>query len=234
MKYGFRAFCMMVFLMGAISFSSGLIRQKSEVEPSRPYVGVYFEAQTTPEGKMTITGWRTRYVKANGEFRIVMHGSDAAAAFAGDANAFSGASSPVYVKSSEGSFVKASGADDRKSMSPPPPVNLENTEKIFHSHNFLKNHAQFVRMDKVAGFEVYVMRSVNQENPNYWSEDSVSPLTGRIPLRSVIHNADGTLYTIEAVRVEFKDVPDNLNEDIKSLPHTGKLGEKMTETPKNQ
>jgi hypothetical protein len=52
-------------------------------------------------------------------------------------------------------------------------------------------------------------------------------------LRIVTHQPDGGLYTLEAVKVEFKDVPDNLNDDIQSLPNTGKLGDKNA-SPKNK
>jgi hypothetical protein len=188
-------------------------------------VAVFFEAQTAPDGKMTITGWRTKYVKANGDFRTVMHGTDAAAAFSGSTTAFSGTSSPIYAKTSEGVFAKAAGSDERKATSSSAP---EDVEKMFHSHSQLKNSSQFVRMDKVAGLDVYVMRMENEEHPNYWTEVSVSPLTGRNPLRVVTHQPDGTLFILEAAKVEFKDVPDNLNDDIKALPNTGKLGDNST------
>jgi hypothetical protein len=227
MKNIFRALCLIVFIIGIISFSLGWQKRQNDTEPSRPYVAVFFEAHTTPDGKMTITGWRTKYVKANGEFKTVMHGPDAAIAFAGDANAFSGTSSPVYAKTSEGTFIKASDGEERKAMSPAAP---DSTEKLFHSHSFLKNHGQFVRMDKVAGLDVYVMKSVNNENPEYWFEYSVSPLTGRNPLRVVTHQPDGSLFILEAAKVEFKDLPDNLNDDIKSLPNTGKLSDKTSST----
>jgi hypothetical protein len=58
-------------------------------------------------------------------------------------------------------------------------------------------------------------------------------LTGGSPLRIVTHQPDGGLYTLEAVKVQFKDVPDNLNDDIQSLPNTGKLGDKNA-SPKNK
>jgi hypothetical protein len=225
MKKEFRVFCLIVFGIGILSFSLASEKRKSDVEPSRSFVAVYYEANSTPDGKKTITGWRTKYVKANGEFRIVVHGSDAAAAFAYDTAGSSGTSSPVFAKTSEGVFAKASGPYERKSIGL---AASESEENLFHSHSFLKNHRQFVRMDRVAGFEVYVFRAVSEENPNYWIENSISPLTGRTPLRIVSHELDGTEYMIEAVKVEFKDVPDNLNEDIKSLPNTGKLGDKTT------
>lgn len=227
MKYGFRALCLLVFTIGMISFSWGWVKRQNDIEPMRSFVAVFYEAHTTPDGKMTITAWRTKYVKANGDFRTVMHGLDAAAAFAGDARAFSGTSAPLYIRTSEGTFAKASGGDERKSMTPAPPGS-ENLENLFHSRSFLKNHGQFVRMDKVAGLDVYVFREVNEAYPEYWTEVSHSPSTGTNPLRIVAHQPDGSLFTLEAVKVEFRDVPDNLNEDINSLPNTGKLGDKTT------
>jgi hypothetical protein len=223
MKRVFRALSLVILLAGLLSFSLAWEKRKRDIEPARSYVAVFFEAQTAPDGKMTISGWRTKYVKANGEFRTVMHGSDAAAAFSGSTNAFSGTSSPIYANTSEGVFAKASGSDGRKATSSSAPEDLE---KMFHSHSLLKSSDQFVRMDKVAGLDVYVMRMENAENPGYWTEVSVSPLTGRSPLRVVTHQPDGTLFTLEAAKVEFREVPDNLNDDIMSLPDTGKLGDK--------
>lgn len=80
-------------------------------------------------------------------------------------------------------------------------------------------------MDKYLGLEVYVLRV---EAEGYWIENYHSPLTGITPLRMVMHQLEGTEYTTETVKVEFRDVPDNLNDDIKSLPNTGKLGDKTT------
>jgi hypothetical protein len=74
-------------------------------------VTVSYVAESTPDGKKTITAWRTRYVKANGEFREVMHGLDEAAAFAYDAAGASGTSLTVLAGTAEGVFVKPSGVE---------------------------------------------------------------------------------------------------------------------------
>jgi hypothetical protein len=230
MKNVFRSLCLVIFLVGIITFSLGWEKRKSDTEPSQSYVVVYFESHTTPDGKMAISNWRTTYVKANGEFTTVFQGSDASAAFSNDATGLPGTSSPVYAKTSEGTFTKETDSSERKSMSMAAP---ESIEPLYHSHSFLKNSKNFARMDKVAGLDVYVLKTVSEENSNYWTETSVSPLTGSMPLRAVIHQPDGNIYTIEAVKVEFKGVPDNLNDDIQSLPSTGKFGEKQATTPKN-
>lgn len=224
MKNVFRSLCLVVFLVGIITFSWGWEKRKTDTEPARSYVAVYFESHTTPDGKMTISNWRTTYVKANGDFKTVFHGADASAAFANDATGLPGTSSPVYAKTSEGTFTKDIGSGERKSLSQAAPESLE---QLYRSHSFLKNSKNLVRMDKVAGFDVYVLKTVNEENPNYWVETSVSPLTGRMPLRAVVHQADGNIYTVGAVKVEFKDVPNSLNDDIEALPNTGKSGEKQ-------
>ena len=83
-------------------------------------------------------------------------------------------------------------------------------------------------MDKCLGLDVYVLRT---NADGYWVEVSYSPLTGRVPLRIVMHQLDGNEATIETVQLDFRDVPDDLNEDIKSLPNTGKVGNQSTAKP---
>jgi len=231
MKNRFRALCLIVFVIGIMSVSLAWQKRESDAEPSRPFVAVSYLAESTPDGKMTITSWRTRYVKANGEFRQVMHGTDKAAAFAYNAQGSPGTSSPVLSGTNEGVFIKPSDSTERKSLGSDAAEKSwdasapEEIHKRFHSHSHLRNHPEFVRMDKYLGFEVYVMRTVAD---GYWVENSYSPLTGRFPLRMVMHQLDGNEYTIETVKVEFRDVPDNLNEDVKALLHTGNLGDKNT------
>jgi hypothetical protein len=234
MKKGFQALCLIVFGIGALSLSLAWGKKQNDIEPSRPFVVVYYEAESTPDGHKTITSWRTRFVKANSEFKIVMHGSDEAAAFADSATGPSETSSTVIVGMPEGVYVKPFGSTERKSVSPAPvnaseiPLDTtgpEKQDKQFHSHSFLRNHPEFVRMDKVAGFEVYVLKVVT---PEYWVENCYSPLTGRIPLRSVLHQLNGTEYITETAKIEFRDVPENLNDDIKALPNTGYIGDKSS------
>lgn len=236
MTKGFRLFSLIVFVIGIVSFSrawqKGERNGEADVEPSRPFVAVSCLADYAPDGKKVITAWRTRYVKANGDFRVVMHGSDKAAAFAYDTAGASGTSSSVLAGTAEGVYVKPFGFSERKSLGASSaekswdPTVPEMLDKKFHSHSFLRNHPEFVRMDKVAGLDVYVLRTAAERG--YWMEQSYSPLTGRTPLRVVMHQPDGNEYTIETVKVEFRDVPDNLNEDIKALPHTGSMGDKPT------
>lgn len=236
MKTGFRALSLIVFATGFLTYSLALTQSKSsnDMEPSRSFLMVSYLADATPDGKKTITTWRTRYVKENGEFRVVTHGSDEAAAFAYETTA-AGTSSTVLAGMTEGVFVKPAGSAERKSLVSPSAQKSwdtsvpERLERQFHSHSFLRNHPEFERMDKVAGLEVYVLKTLGQ---GFWVENSYSPSTGRTPLRSVLHQLDGTEYITETVKVDFRDVPENLNDDIKTLPTTGQLGDKTT-PPKN-
>ncbi|HKQ07034.1 MAG TPA: hypothetical protein VJ464_18030 [Blastocatellia bacterium] len=229
----FRASCVVFFVIGVVSLSLAWRKREADrgadVEPSRSFVAVYYIAHTTPDGQQTITSWRTRYVKANGEFRVVMHGTDKAAAFAYDAEGTSGTSSSVLAGMNEGVFVKPAGSDERKALSTPAAEKSwdasvpERLNRQFHSHAFLRNHPAFVRMDKFLGYDTYVMKTVAD---GYWVEQSFSPVIGRFPLRSVTHELDGNEFTAEVVKIDFREVPDNLNDDIKALPHTGHLGDK--------
>jgi hypothetical protein len=218
-----------VFVIGVVSFSLAWRKREADVEPSRPFVAVYYVAHTTPDGNRTVTSWRTRYVKADGEFRVVIHGTDEAAAFAYDAAGASGTSSSVLGGMNEGVFVKPSGSEGRVSLSSASAEKSwdasvpQRLDKQFHSHAFLRNHPAFIRMDKYLGYDVYVMKTVAD---GYWVEESYSPVTGRFPLRSVMHQLDGNEFTTEVVKIDFRDVPDNLNDDMRSLQKTGNLGGK--------
>jgi hypothetical protein len=223
MKKGFRVLSLIVLIIGIVSFSRAWVKKQNDTEPMRSYVAVFSESETAPDGKVTINRWRTQYVKANGETRTVAHGADAEAAFKDDATAFQGTKSPVLAKTAEGFFVKPSGSNERKEGGR---GISELDEKLYHSRSFLKTMPQFVRMDKVVGLDVYVARLANPDYPDDWTEVSHSPLTGVNPLRIVVHLPDGTLFTLEAVKIEFKDVPDNLNDDVLSLPDTRKLSGK--------
>jgi hypothetical protein len=78
----------------------------------------------------------------------------------------------------------------------------------------------FTRVEKVAGLEVYVLRTdiKDSNHPIAWTETSYSPRTGLIPLRSIITFRDGSQMHTEATKVEFKEVPDDLNHDVKAMP----------------
>lgn len=224
MKKLVRVLCLFVSLIGMPSVSLAWQESKSDIEPMRSFVTVSFSAEATPDGKMTITGWHTKYVKANGNWTEVAHRTDMLAAFAAAATNFAKTSSAASDESAERESAKASGADGNDSLSLPFPESLE---VKYHSHSYLKSLPQFVRMDVVAGLEVYVIRAYADENPKYWMEFSFSPLTGNFNLRAVSHSEDGSEFIYEVVKVEFKPVPDNLDDGIKLIPNTNKANDKI-------
>jgi hypothetical protein len=219
----FRFVAALVFLAGVVSFSLAWgKRQKSDTETARPFVAVFQESLLSAEGRLSIRGRRTRYVKANGEWKSVMRGANAA----GEPEAYSpdqldaapGTKSAVMSGTADGVFIKGTEANERKWVGPQ--LSTEDTAR-YYSHRFLRTHPEFVRTDEVAGLGVYVLRT---ENPGYyWVEVSYSPLTGRNPLRIVHHQADGTEVRIEAVKVEFREVPEDINRDLMALPDGGNL-----------
>jgi hypothetical protein len=243
MKRAFRAFCLVVFLTGVLSFSAAWQKGNNDVEPSKPYVMVYVITLTAPDGSKEITSWRTRYVKANGEFKTMMFGPNKEAAFAAAALTDGAAGAPgtsaqVMAGTNEGVYLKAAGSAERKTLGSSSTESAWDTSaparihQSYHSHSFLRNNPRFVRMDKCLGLDVYVLRT---NADGYWVEESYSPLTGRFPLRTVMHQLDGNQAgyesTIETVQLDFRDVPDDLNNDIVSLPNTGKVGNQSTAKP---
>jgi hypothetical protein len=90
----------------------------------------------------------------------------------------------------------------------------------FRSHSYLRSVSTFLRTDEVAGVRVYVLRTnfSDPANPQEWVEESFSPKIGVVPLRTVMRFRDGSEFRKEAIRVRFEPVPDNLNDDLKSLP----------------
>ena len=76
-----------------------------------------------------------------------------------------------------------------------------------------------MRMDEVAGFPVYVFHTDYPPSSELqWFENSCSSRTGYIPLRVVQHFSDGSELVVEATPIEFRDVPENMNDDLKTAP----------------
>jgi hypothetical protein len=226
------AFGLLLLIGLSLSAPAQSMTSGTDVEPSRPFVMVYYLAEVSPDGKEEIFSWRTRYVKANGEFKVVMHGLDKAAAFAYDTTGAAGTSSSVLAGTAEGVYFKPNASAERKSLGPsyaqkPGEVSVpEQIHQRFHSHSMLRDSPEFVRMDKYLGLDVYVLRTEVKGPDGYWVEASHSPLTGRFWLQLVMHHPDGTEDIIKTVRIDFVDVPEDLNEDIKALPNTGAMGDK--------
>jgi hypothetical protein len=213
MKNLWRVLCLALFVTGVVSFSQTQVRDKEEndvVEPALPFLVITTHYRISPDGTKSDLGERIRYVKANGEWRQSRYDSS-------KAETEINKESPVFANTDEGVFAKAPGIDERKFVSSPADRQMQ---ECFRSHRCLRKQLSFVRTDEVAGQKVYVLRTdvTDPASPIEWVEQSYSPKTGYIALRNVKRFRDGSQVIMEAAKVEFKDVPENLNDDIKSLP----------------
>lgn len=219
-----RWFCITIFLFGAVSFlhananksvvgfqSPGKPVDISDTEPALPYVAECVDSEVSSDGTITVTGSSTRYAKANGEWRLEI------IRYRGLESMSARPRQPiVYSGGPEGVFQKQSDSGMRRHVST---SSDQSILQLYRSGNYLRAHPEFVRTDEVAGLKVYVFRTDRDpSSPLQWSETSYSPRTGLYSLRTVMHFRDGIEIRSEAVSVEFKEVPDDLNNDLKNLP----------------
>jgi hypothetical protein len=220
MKNLWRILCLAVFITGAVSFSQTPTKSKDwrdEIVPAVPYVMIVAHCRVNPDGAKTANKETIKYVSAKGEWRETRY--DPPMPDSSSEQADTKKEAAVFAGTPEGVFAKAPGYSEKKSISQGPlPDDL--MQGCFRSPICLKKQLSFVRMDEVAGLQVYVLRTevADPAHPMEWMEQSYSPRTGVTPLRVVNHFRDGSEMRAEAVKVEFKDVPDNLNDDLKGLP----------------
>lgn len=215
MKHIWRAICVAVFVTSVIAFSqTGPAEEKDIIEPAVPFSVVTVESRIGADGAKQILSQRIRYVKANGEWRQTLYrpGQGGEQASLNE--------SPVIASTDGGVYSAAAGKTERKFVSALPDQQMQ---ECFRSVKCLRGQSGFTRVEKVAGLEVYVLRSEIKDanHPIASTETSYSPKTGLIPLRSVTYFRDGSQMHVEATKVEFKDVPDNLNDDVKAMPQKG-------------
>jgi hypothetical protein len=223
MKNIARAFCAAIFLVGLLVFSLAQNSDQADtssnvgdvVEPAQPYVMKTVQYRISQNGFRRIMTQGTTYQKANGEYRYIVYGPDGPK----DDNLLSKHSDrlTIYAALSDGVYAKGVGSNTLTYMSP---RSDERKMEFFRSHKSLRNNREFVRTDEVAGLKVYVMRAEIKEPAAEieWIENSYSPRTGVAPLRNIVHFRDGSEVRSEIVSVEFKEVPEDLNDDIKDLP----------------
>lgn len=206
MKRIFGALCLVVFLVGLVTYS----RTKSnDIEPATSYVVIMEHFRISANGSRTELAPRITYAKANGEMRQMPYDPNNGQNLNRQA--------PSVARFEEGLFATAAGAAERNLISSTS-VPLE-MQQCFRSDACLRGNPRFVRTDKVAGLQVYVFHdNVPAPQPMEWIEQSYSPKTGFLELRKVRHFRDGSEDVLQATSVEFKNVPDDLNNDIRSLP----------------
>lgn len=227
MKNVWRGICVAIFVFGAVSLFQAQKRAAgfqvanqsvdvSDTEPAQAFVVEYVDSSVSSDGTVAVTGSTTRHVKADGEWRLVLRRNN------GQTVSSEGAKEvTVYGGTPDGVFEKKINSATRRYVSP---SSDQSILQLYRSHNYLRSHREFVRTDQVAGLKVYVHRIEvgDAANPGQWQERSFCPKTGLTALRSVIHLSDGSEIRREAVSVEFKDVPEDLNHDLKNLPITPK------------
>lgn len=222
-KNSLRGLCIVVFIFGAILFlqahkNANALRSTvqsidvSDAEPAQPFTVEYVTTSIGTDGTVTVIGRTTRYVKADGEWRLELHRNTAKP---GSPEAFG--ETMVYAGTAGGVFKKENNAESLSYVSQ---SDDQTTLHSYRSGNYLRHHPEFFRMDEVAGLDVYVFRVEIRDaaQPGYWMEISRSPRTGITPLRTVRHSSDGSETRQEAVAVVFKNVPEDLNKDVKALP----------------
>ena len=217
-----RTLAVVVFVIGVVSFAhvhnlavGSQVQRKTisldDAEPAMAFVAKYVDSQVDANGKVTITGDQIRYVKADGEWRSVAHRYRRPSDSAGGSGRVS-----VYGGTPEGVYERT-GSDSRRYVSE---SGNPQVDGLYRSGNYLRAHPGFVRTQELAGLTVYVHRTeVNDPaNPQIWIENGFSAKTGNNPLLVVIHFRDGSEIRSEAVSVQFTEVSETLNDDIKSLP----------------
>ena len=230
MRKIWRGASLAVFLVGLISFAqvrpnttNSLAQDKEtganqvqdkenspgDVEPARAFVLDSVQTHIDANGVASPPAYSTRYVKANGEWRLGPYGFKPEDAATNKGLNF-------YAGTPEGVVAKRGGSDSLRSVSPSPD---EEKVNYFRRHSSLRSNPRFVRTEQLAGLEVYVLRTeFDDSRPEQWLEVSYSPMTGPTPLRHIFHFRDGSEMRKEAIRIKFQEVPEDLNNDLKALP----------------
>jgi hypothetical protein len=244
MKQVARAFCAAVFLVGLLVFSQAQDSKQADsadngfndvdfndVEPAPSFIAKSIQYRINPDGSKQIMARFTTYHRANGEYRQVSYGHDGPKSdnplykYSNDTIINAGWEDEVYVKGrgTNALFYIGSGAKSDDQMS-----------RYFRSTKYLMHNRGLVRTDTIAGLKVYVLRQQipNPESNIEWIEASHSPKMGTSSLRSVTHFRDGSEVISEVLSIEFTEVPEDLNDDLKGLPISN-LEEKIRKQSQN-
>lgn len=236
MKMIFRALCAAVFLVGLLVFTQAQNSKQTEtsnnddeVEPARSSVVRMIQYRINPDESRKIMSRYTAYLRANGEFRQVDYGPNGPR----DNNLLSKYSNEYFITAGlpDGVYVKGRGVDTLTYVSG---RGTEQMFQAFRSHKYFRTDKGLVRTETIAGLKVYVLRTEysNTEGEIEWIEKSYSPKIGLGALRSIIHFRDGSEVRSEALSVEFTELPEDLNDDLKNLPISN-IDEKMQKQPQN-
>ena len=244
MKHVARAFCAAVFLVGLLVFSQAQDSKQpdsadngfndvefNDVEPARSCIVKAIQYRVNPDGSKQIMSRFTTYERANGEYRLVSYGPDGPRSdnpmykYSNETVIDAGWDGEVYAKGRGMNALFYIGA--RTKIDEP-------KSKYFRSRKYYMNVPSLVRTDTIAGLKVYVLRQKipNPESNIEWIEASHSPEMGLNSLRVITHFRDGSEIISEALSVEFTEVPEDLNDDLKGLPISN-LEEKIRKQSQN-
>jgi hypothetical protein len=207
MKKIWNALCLAVFVVGLVSFSVSQTR-RDDTEVARSFTVLTTHYRLNADGSRTNLVGRITYVRANGELRQTPY----------DPNSTLSPNNqlPVHARTEEGLLATGNGVERKWISSTPVPPDMQ---KCFRSAKCISANPRFVRTDQLAGLQVYVFHdNLPDSQPIAWMEQSYSPKTGFLALRTIRHFRDGSEDVLEATSVEFKDVPDDLNRDIRAMP----------------
>jgi hypothetical protein len=222
MKNIFRALCVVVFVVALLAFSLAKNSNQAQVstdpndlEPARPYVIKIVQYRINKNGSKSVMSQSIRYTKANSDYRQITYRADGPT----DDDPLCKYTNRLIICAalSDGIYTKGVGSNTLIYES------ARTDKQVLEFYRFpycLRNNPNFVRTDKIAGLDVYVLRHEIKDPASHeeWIEESYSPKTGDIWLRMIIHFRDGLEVMSEAVSIEFKEVPEDLNDDLKDLP----------------
>jgi hypothetical protein len=178
------------------------------LQPAQSFIVLIRHYRLNADNSRTELGGRQLYARPNGELRQTRYDPNDKL---NDSNQL-----PVQARTEEGLFVTSNGIERKLLSSTPVPNDMQ---QCFRSARCLSANRRFVRRDELVGLQVYVFHdNAPDTQPIEWIEQSYSPKTGFLALRTVTHFRDGSEDVLEATSVEFRDVPDDLNRDIRAMP----------------
>lgn len=186
-----------VFLLSMLISASGInILQTQKVYPARSYVMISTTTSVSPDGVPRVRGMRTRWVTAANEWKEVVTSIQ-----------------PDGKTLSRTTFSKPEGAyavDEKTNSLQYIGATSKHGDK-FRSTEFMYQREGFVRKDVLLGFETFVYRiPSNTGTPNEYIDVHYAPEIGSVPVKTVMHAPDGRETIVEAIRIDFVEITNEM------------------------
>jgi hypothetical protein len=117
-----------------------------------------------------------------------------------------GVSSHVVISRNDGQFVSRDEKDWELLGGP------LSSDVAFRSVKFLRERQGLTGTSEILGFKTFIFRGASSSSTRYF-ETHYSPEIGRIPLKIVFRQDEWGETVIEAIRVDFTDVQENVVAD---------------------